>query len=110
MYEYDWSSIPNALPFLAQGLLISLLITAVAVVAGIVWGTALAAMRLSSIGPLAWFARLYVDYFRSVPLVLVLLWFFLVVPQLLAAVLGLEASTDTRLPSALVGFSLFEAA
>ncbi len=39
MYELDWSSIPGALPFLWQGMKVSLAITAVAVVAGIAWGS-----------------------------------------------------------------------
>ena len=42
MYEFDWSSIPGALPFLWDGMKISLVITFQAVVIGIVWGTILA--------------------------------------------------------------------
>ena len=110
MYEYDWSSIPGALPYLWEGMKVSLEITFVAIVAGIVWGTLLAMMRLSSLGPLSWFAAGYVNLFRSIPLVMVLLWFFLIVPQFLRAVLGLDPTTDTRLASAMVGFALFEAA
>ncbi len=110
MYELDWSSIPGALPFLWKGMVLSLELTLVAVGAGIVWGTLLAMMRLSPLRPLAGFAAAYVSLFRSVPLVMVLLWFFLIVPQLLRTVLGLGPNTDTRFASALVGFSLFEAA
>lgn len=109
-YDFDWSSIPGALPFLWQGMRVSLQITAVAVVAGILWGTALALMRLSAIRPLAWFAAGYVSLFRAVPLVMVLLWFFLIVPQFLQNLLNLGRATDTRLISAMVGFALFEAA
>ncbi|GAC1336941.1 MAG: glutamate/aspartate ABC transporter permease GltK [Myxococcales bacterium] len=108
--EFDWSSIPGALPFLWQGMKLSLEITLVAVAAGMVWGTVLALLRLSGVRALALFAGAYVSLFRSVPLVMVLLWFFLVVPQLLRALLGLGPNTDTRLASALVGFALFEAA
>jgi glutamate/aspartate transport system permease protein len=88
----------------------SLRITFVAVGAGIVWGTLLAMMRLSSLRPLSYFAHGYVTLFRSLPLVMVLLWFFLIVPQLFGGVLGLGRAADTRLASAMVGFSLFEAA
>ena len=80
MYEFDWSSIPGALPFLLEGMKVSLEITLTAVVFGIVWGTALAMMRLSSVKPLAFFAASYVNLFRAIPLVMVLLWFFLIVP------------------------------
>ena len=90
--------------------MLSLRITLVAVCAGIAWGTLLAMMRLSSLRPLSYFALGYVTLFRSLPLVMVLLWFFLIVPQLLGGVLGLGAASDTRLASAMVGFSLFEAA
>ena len=81
MGDFDWSSIPGALPYLWTGMEITLQITAVAVLVGIVWGTLLAMMRLSKRPTLSWFAVGYVNLFRSVPLVMVLLWFFLVVPQ-----------------------------
>ena len=110
MYEFDWSSIPRSLPFLWQGMTVSLAITAVAIVVGILWGTALALMRLSGAKAFSWFAAGYVNLFRSVPLVMVLLWFFLIVPQFLQNLFGLGRATDTRLISAMVGFSLFEAA
>lgn len=110
MYEFDWSSIPGALPFLWQGLLVSLEITAVAVAVGIVWGTLLAMMRLSAFRALSWFAAGYVNLFRSIPLVMVLLWFFLIVPQFLQNLFNLGRASDTRLISAMVGFALFEAA
>jgi glutamate/aspartate transport system permease protein len=109
-YDFDWSSIPRGLPLLWSGMKVSLQITATAVTAGIVWGTLLAMMRLSSVRALSLFARAYVTVFRSVPLVMVLLWFFLIVPELLRGLLGLGAAADTRLASAVVGFSLFEAA
>ncbi|WP_438451137.1 ABC transporter permease subunit, partial [Listeria monocytogenes] len=51
-----------------------------------------------------------VTVFRSIPLVMVLLWFFLIVPQVLQGVLGLSPTIDIRLASAMVAFSLFEAA
>ena len=109
-YEFDWSSIPGSLPFLAEGMLVTLEITAVALVVGLVWGTLLALMRLSAVAPLRWFAAGYINLFRAVPLVMVLLWFFLVIPQLLTALFNLPPGTDVRMTSALVGFALFESA
>ncbi|MGB7540833.1 MAG: glutamate/aspartate ABC transporter permease GltK [Burkholderiales bacterium] len=109
MYEYDWSSIPGALPYLWSGAKTTLEITALAVVVGIVWGTLLAMMRLSADRVVAWLAASYVNLFRSVPLVMVLLWFFLIVPSLLKAVFG-EGIADIRLASAFTAFALFEAA
>lgn len=110
MYQFDWGSIIPSLPFLADGMLVTFQITVVAVVVSMVWGTLLAVMRLSTFKPVSWFAALYVNVFRSVPLVMVLLWFYLVVPSFLQNVLGLSPATDIRLISAMVAFSLFEAA
>jgi glutamate/aspartate transport system permease protein len=110
IYEFDWSSIPGALPFLWDGLKISFEITLTAVVVGIVWGTLLAMMRLSSVKPLSLFAAGYVNLFRAVPLVMVLLWFFLIVPKFIEQLFNLPAGTDLRLTSAMIGFALFESA
>lgn len=110
MYDFDWTSIPQSLPFLWDGMKISLEITMTAVLVGIVWGTLLALMRLSSFPVLSWLAAGYVNLFRAVPLVMVLLWFFLIVPRLLESLFGLPAGSDMRLSSAITGFALFEAA
>lgn len=110
-YAFDFSSInADTIKVLGDGMMISLQITATAVVVGIVWGTLLAMMRLSSIKPLQWFAASYVTLFRSIPLVMVLLWFFLIVPQFLQRIFHLSPSSDLRLTSAMVAFALFEAA
>lgn len=110
-YAFDFSSINSGnLGVLGDGMAVSLEITATAVVVGIVWGTVLAMLRLSGIKPLQWFAAGYVNVFRSIPLVMVLLWFFLIVPQLLQKLFQLSPASDLRLTSALIAFSLFEAA
>ena len=105
-----FSDLARSLPSLAAGMVTSLKITAVAVVFGIIWGAVLAIMRLSSVKPLAWFAQGYVTLLRSIPLIMVLLWFFLMVPQLIQSLFGVSPRTDIRLVSAMVAYSLFEAA
>ncbi|MDI7241577.1 glutamate/aspartate ABC transporter permease GltK [Providencia rettgeri] len=110
MYEFDWSSIAPSMPFLIDGFIVTAKITLTAIVVGILWGTVLAVMRLSTFKPISWFAALYVNTFRSIPLVMVLLWFYLIVPSLLQNVLGLSPKNDIRLISAMIAFSLFEAA
>ncbi|WP_345811723.1 glutamate/aspartate ABC transporter permease GltK [Paraburkholderia sp. PREW-6R] len=110
MHHFDWSGIPGALPTLWTGAIVTVKITLIAIVFGIIWGTVLAMLRLSSFKPFQWFAKAYVTIFRSIPLVMVLLWFFLIVPQVLQNVLGLSPDIDIRLASAMVAFSLFEAA
>ncbi|WP_322010207.1 glutamate/aspartate ABC transporter permease GltK [Paraburkholderia sp. J12] len=110
MHHFDWSGIPGALPTLWTGAIVTFKITLCAVVVGILWGTLLALMRLSGVKPLEWFSKAYVTVFRSIPLVMVLLWFFLIVPQVLQSLLDLSPDIDIRLASAMVAFSLFEAA
>jgi glutamate/aspartate transport system permease protein len=110
MHQFDWSGIPGALPTLWTGAVVTFKITVLAIIVGIVWGTVLAIMRLSGVKALQWFAHGYVTVFRSIPLVMVLLWFFLIVPQVLQNGLGLSPDIDIRLASAMVAFSLFEAA
>ena len=110
MHHFDWSGIPGALPTLWTGAIVTFKITVIAIVVGILWGTLLALMRLSGVKPLEWFSKAYVTVFRSIPLVMVLLWFFLIVPQVLQSVLSLSPDIDIRLASAMVAFSLFEAA
>jgi len=108
MYSFDWSSIPGALPYLWEGMLRTLQITAVAVIAGMIIGTILAVCRLSKNLALSTLAASYVTCFRSVPLVMVLLWFYLLVPDLVKKIVG-NPTLDIRLLSAFVAFSLFEA-
>jgi glutamate/aspartate transport system permease protein len=110
LHHFHWMVIARALPELAMGLHITLQITAVALIAGFVWGVALTVLRLSGVKVLSVLANAYVTAFRAVPLVMVLLGFYLVVPQILQSVLHLSAGVDIRRVSALVAFSLFEAA
>jgi glutamate/aspartate transport system permease protein len=109
MHDFDWSSIPGALPILWQGMQVTIEITLVAILVGIAWGTLLALARLSGSRWLGWLAAGYVNLFRSIPLVMVILWFYLIVPQLIRALFG-EVVGDIRFASAVVAFTLFEAA
>jgi glutamate/aspartate transport system permease protein len=108
MYSFDWSSIPGAIPYLWEGMIRTLEITVVAVIAGMLIGTILAVCRLSKNLALSTLAASYVTCFRSVPLVMVLLWFYLLVPDLVKRIVG-NPNLDIRLLSAFVAFSLFEA-
>lgn len=110
MYDFDWSSVIPSLPYLLNGMVLTLKVTITAVVIGILWGTALAILRLSDIKLLSWFARGYVNLFRSIPLVMVLMWFYLIVPGVVGKIFNLSPTTDIRLVSAMVAFSMFEAA
>jgi len=89
--------------YVAKGFWFSLQLTLVAMIGGIVLGTLLALMRLSGKKMLVVPAAFYVNTMRSIPLVMVILWFFLLVPLLIGRPMGAEVS-------ALLTFTLFEAA
>ncbi|WP_430875753.1 ABC transporter permease subunit [Gilliamella sp. G0441] len=97
-------------PLLLSGLWLTTKITFIAVVFGIVWGTVLALMRLSNIKIFNVFAKCYVNLFRSIPLLLVLLWFYLALPQVIKHLFNLPPYADVRIASAMIAFALFEAA
>ena len=78
--------------FVLNGFLFSVQLTVVATLGGIFFGTVLALMRLSGIRLLALPAVVYVNTMRSVPLVMVILWFFLVIPFLIGRSIGAELS------------------
>jgi glutamate/aspartate transport system permease protein len=86
-----------------KGLLFSVELTLVATIGGIVFGTVLALMRLSGKKALEWPAVIYVNGMRSIPLVMVILWFFLLIPFLIGRSIGAELS-------ATITFVAFEAA
>lgn len=94
----NWGVIQS---FIAKGFWFSIQLTLVAMIGGIVLGTLLAMMRLSSHRWLSVPAALYVDTLRSIPLVMVILWFFLLIPKLLGPLGGQM--------SAFITFTLFEA-
>lgn len=91
-----------------SGLITTLTITIVALVAGLTLGVALCMCRTLELPGLNQLAKAYINTFRSLPLAIVLLGFYLVVPELLRMTLGVKG--DIRLPCALVAFSMFEAA
>ncbi|MCZ2497411.1 ABC transporter permease subunit [Xylophilus sp. Kf1] len=97
---YNWDVINN---FILKGIGFSLTLTVVATFGGIVFGTLLALMRLSGKKVLAAPATFYVNGMRSIPLVMVILWFFLLVPFMIGRPIGAEVS-------AYVTFIAFEAA
>ncbi len=103
MGDFDFSVWQPSLPFIRDGLLFTLRLTLIAMSGGIVLGTLLALARLSPNRWLANAASLYVNTMRSIPLVLVILWFFLVIPYLTGKPVGAETS-------AMITFTAFEAA
>lgn len=106
----NFVELQTALPGLSAGLMITFKILILAVIGGLTLGTILALMRLSSYKWLSIPAKLYVNYFRSVPLLLVLLWFYFAVPMIYMWITGSYISFDTKFTSCVVAFIMFEAA
>lgn len=100
----------NALPALLTGASMTLKVLVLAIVGGVFLGTILALMRLSGIKMLALPAKLYVNFFRSVPLLIVLMWFYFAVPMLYKLVTGNFLTVDVAFVSCVVAFMVFEAA
>src|SRR6201997_3310669 len=81
--NFDFGVIIRALPYLFyEGMTFTLMLTALAALGGLVFGTAIALMRLSGYKTLGRIAGLYVDFMRSLPLVLVIFWFYFLVPYI----------------------------
>ena len=97
---YNWGMISD---FVLRGLAFSLELTLIATLGGIILGTFLALMRLSGKPALVWPALVYVNLMRSIPLVMVILWFFLLMPFVIGRPIGAEVS-------AIITFTAFEAA
>jgi glutamate/aspartate transport system permease protein len=86
-------------------------LTGLAMVGGIVLGTLLAMMRLSKFKALAMVATGYVNLIRSIPLVLVIFWFYFLVPYIGAWIIGADQPIMVgAFTSSLITFILFEAA
>jgi glutamate/aspartate transport system permease protein len=109
---FDFDVIQRSLGYLfLDGMTFTVTLTLLAMTGGIIFGTLLAMMRLSSIKPVSWVAGAYVNLMRSIPLVLVIFWFFFLVPYIGGWILGSGQPVKVgAFMSALITFTLFEAA
>ena len=112
MSGYDFDVIQRSWVYLFRdGMTFTLTLTVLAMLGGIFFGTLLAMMRLSGFKPLGLVAGGYVNLMRSLPLVLVIFWFFFLVPYIGAWLIG--AKDPVRFGSflsCLITFTMFEAA
>jgi glutamate/aspartate transport system permease protein len=100
---FDYQIVIKHLPFLWEGMQLTFLLTFLAICGGILGGTFLALCRLSPFWPLSAAAGSYVNFFRSMPLILVIFWFYFLVPWIVGQPVG-------GFYSVLIAFILFEAA
>ncbi|NYT82092.1 ABC transporter permease subunit [Alcaligenaceae bacterium] len=112
MNGFDFDVIQRSWVYLFQdGMVFTIKLTLFSAIGGLVLGTLLALCRLSGIKPLAWAAGTYVNLLRALPLILVIFWFYFLVPYIGAWVTGASRPISVGgFTSALVTFTLFEAA
>lgn len=107
----DFGVVANALPYLWKGFQYTVQLTAIAALGGLFFGTLLALARLSSVKWLAFAAAAYVNLMRSIPLVLVIFWFFFLMPQVFQWLTGAERPVQIGAErTAIITFIMFEAA
>jgi glutamate/aspartate transport system permease protein len=109
---FDFDVIRRSLGYLfLDGMTFTVTLTLLAMTGGIIFGTLLAMMRLSSIKAVSLVAGAYVNFMRSIPLVLVIFWFFFLVPYIGGWIMGSGQPIKVgAFMSALITFTLFEAA
>ena len=112
MGGFDFDVIERSVGYLfREGMTFTLTLTAMAAVGGIVFGTLLAMMRLSSYRALSLFATGYVNLMRTIPLLLVIFWFYFLVPYIGAWITGASRPIQVgAFASSVITFTLFEAA
>src|SRR5467141_1721591 len=110
--SFDFVVIGRSLGYLFFDVMtFTLTLTGLAALGGLIFGTLLALMRLSGLKLLGWIAGLYVDLMRSLPLVLVIFWFYFLVPYIGQWVTGASRPIQVgAFWSSLVTFMIFEAA
>ncbi len=108
----DLDVIWRSAPYLfREGMTFTLTLTALAAVGGVVFGTLLAMMRLSSYRWLGAIAATYVNLMRSIPLLLVIFWFYFLVPYIGAWIIGSPTPILVgAFWSSVITFTMFEAA
>jgi glutamate/aspartate transport system permease protein len=109
--NFDPGVITGALPYLWKGFQYTVELTAISALGGLFFGTLLALARLSPIKPIAMAAAGYVNLMRSIPLVLVIFWFFFLMPVVIQAITGSERPPLIGAErTAIITFIMFEAA
>ena len=112
MNAFDFNVIERSVGYLfREGMTFTLTLTALAAAGGIVFGTLLAMMRLSKFRALSLVATGYVNLMRSIPLLLVIFWFYFFVPYIGAWMTGASRPIQVgAFASTVVTFTMFEAA
>src|ERR1043166_8412609 len=108
--DFDFDVIRRSLPYLFyEGMTFTLTLTFLATAGGVILGTLIAMMRLSGLPVLPAVAASYTNLMRSLPLVLVIFWFYFLVPYIGQWVTGASRPIQVgAFASSLITFTLFE--
>jgi glutamate/aspartate transport system permease protein len=107
----EFDVIARTWPYLLKGLQYTIQLTVIAAIGGVIWGTLLALARLSSMKWLSMLAAGYVNLMRSVPLLLVIFWFYFLVPIIIQKITGADRPPQFGADrSAYITFIMFEGA
>ena len=109
-YDFDWASLQRAWPYLLQGLQMTAFLVAASMAAGMGLGTLLAITRIFAPRPVAALVAGYVNLFRSISLILTILWIYFLMPVVLRSVTGDPNLSVGPIYAALVAFVLAESA
>jgi len=81
--DLDFSRIVPSIPFILNGIWVTLLFVLVSAILGFVIGTILSLFKISKVSGLKWFADAYTSIFRGTPLILQLMIIYFATPQLI---------------------------
>lgn len=95
--SFGLGKIAPSIPFIIEGILVTLQFTALSAILGFVWGTILSLFKISTFKPLVWFATAYTSIFRGTPLLLQIALVYYATPQL----------TGYNIPALLAGVITF---
>lgn len=82
-YTFDWTVITNNSDIILKGIYISINLFVITEIIGIVIGIISGAGKLSKIAPVKWFFRIYIEVFRSIPILILIFWFYYCLPLFL---------------------------
>lgn len=99
----NFAQILPSIPYILQGLFITLQFTLLSAILGFIWGTILSLFKISNFRPLTWFGFAYTSIFRGTPLILQLALVYFATPQL-------TGYTISALEAGVITFSLNSAA
>ena len=77
---FNWQVLTDSMPLLLTGLWVTIQLGVVSIVAGLVLGLGVALLRMYGPGPVRVIAKIYIDIFRSIPILVLLILVYYALP------------------------------